>query len=193
MKIAARRTVVIISIILLSVLIGFAYYLIGGAVDRGAHPRPEQYSAYIERYSSEYGVPEYIVYAVILEKSGFVSNLVSEDGRVGLMQISPDTFRWLLTLTKETLEPGMLYEPETNIRYGTYMMSYLYTKYNRWETVYVAMEAGVNATEVWKDDPAYADANGNFIKIPDADVEREVKKIEKSADMYMKLYYSENQ
>jgi len=101
-KNAAQRSAVIIVIILLSVLIGYIYHIIWHNIDLKNHPR--EYSEFVVKYSQQYGVPEYIVYAVILRESNFKSNYLSEDGRIGLMQISPDKFRWLLSLTKEELD-----------------------------------------------------------------------------------------
>ena len=188
-KDTARKSAVIIGIILLALLCGYLYQLIGHGADLKKHPR--QYEEYVEKYAAEYGVPEQVIYATILNQSGFCSNYVSDDGRIGLMQLSPDTLRWLTSMTKETLEAGILYDPETNIKYGTYMMSYLYTKYNRWKTVAAMMvtdEATVNA---WTDNPAYSDEHGNLTDIPDKAVENLVEQIEDDTEMYRKLYYAE--
>ena len=188
-KDTARKSAVIIGIILLALLCGYLYQLIGHGADLKKHPR--QYEEYVEKYAAEYGVPEQVIYATILNQSGFRSNYVSDDGRIGLMQLSPDTLRWLTSMTKETLEAGILYDPETNIKYGTYMMSYLYTKYNRWKTVAAMMvtdEATVNA---WTDNPAYSDEHGNLTDIPDKTVENLVEQIVDDTEMYRMLYYAE--
>lgn len=188
-KETAQKSAVIIGILLLSVLCGYVYQLIGHSVDVKNHPR--EYESYVRKYSAEYGVPEYIVYAVILNESGFESNRLSDDGRIGLMQIEPSTFKWLTSLTKETLEPGILYDPETNIKYGTYMMSYLYTKYNRWKTV-VAIMAADEATVVrWMSDDANTDEHGNLTKIPDKRLAGFISGIENDIETYRELYYSE--
>jgi soluble lytic murein transglycosylase len=184
-----KRTVVIICILALSVLIGFIVQLIGDAGDRNSHPRPAEYSPIVEKYSLEFGVPEYIVYSLILNQSGFESNRVSEKGEIGLTQLSPDTLRWLTSLTKEELDPGILYDPDTNIRYGTYMLSYLYTHYNRWEAVYSAFKVGKDTVEVWLDTPSLCDENGNLKKIPDEETEKFVRDVKKDAEKYRDLYY----
>ncbi|MBE6616751.1 MAG: lytic transglycosylase domain-containing protein [Ruminococcaceae bacterium] len=186
-KNAAQRSVVIVTIILLSILIGYVSHIIGNKIDIAGHPR--EYTEYVEKYSAEYGVPEYIVYAIILTESDFTSNKVSEDGEIGLMQLSPETFRWLTSLTKEELESGILYDPETNIKYGTYMLSYLYTQHNRWKTVLAVYDAGADAVAEWMEDEKCIDENGNLVTIPDSHTAKYVETVEKELDIYRELYY----
>ena len=185
----AQRSAVIILIVLLSLLCGYVFQLIGHKADIKKHPRI--FEDYVEKYSAEYGVPEYIMYAYILNQSDFMSNRVSEDGRIGLMQISPDTLRWLTSMTKETLESGILYDPETNIKYGTYMMSHLYTNYSRWKTVVAIMLTDEETVTEWMTHPEYTDERGNLTDIPDKTVEEKVERIEDDIETYRKLYYSE--
>ena len=120
LKYAAERSAVIITILLLAVLIGYLYSSVWHSIDLRSHPR--DYSEFVETYAAAYGVPEDLIYGVILTGSEFRSNPVSADGRVGLMQLSDATFARLTRITKETLDPGILYDPETNSRYGTYRM-----------------------------------------------------------------------
>lgn len=189
-KNAAKRSAVIIVILVLSIIIGFAYQHIWHNIDLKNHPR--EYSEYVEKYAADYGVPEYIVYSVIHEKSSFQSNKLSDDGRIGLMQISPDTLNWLTSLTKEELDAGILYDPDTNIKYGTYMLSYLFTKYGRWNAVLAAYEVGTSTVDLWMKDTDNLDVNGNLVKIPEKTTSSTVAEIEKSMDVYYKLYYKEN-
>ncbi|MBQ7921330.1 MAG: lytic transglycosylase domain-containing protein [Clostridia bacterium] len=182
------RSIVIITILILSVISGTIYQAIWHRIDLNNHPR--QYTEYVEKYAAQYGVPEYIIYAVIKNESDFASNMLSENGEIGLMQISPETFSWLLTLTKETQDPGILYDPETNIRYGTYMLSYLFTEYSRWTTVFAIYDAGEEQVTEWMKRPELVDDIGNLKKIPDEAVDEYVKSVEETMEIYQKLYYS---
>lgn len=182
------HSLVIITILLLSILSGSIYQAVWHRIDLKNHPR--EYTEYVQKYSAEYGVPEYIIYAVIKNESNFASNHLSETGEIGLMQISPETFSWLLTLTKENLDTGILYDPETNIRYGTYMLSYLFTEYSRWTTVFAIYDAGETEVNRWMQNPELIDDIGNLKKIPDKAVEEYVNAIEETMGIYQKLYYS---
>ncbi len=188
-KNAAARSAVIIIILILSVIIGYVYQLVWHNIDLKNHPR--EYNEYVEKYSAEYGVPEYIVYSVIHSTSGFKSNLLADDGRIGLMQLSPETFRFLTYLTKEELNEGILYDPDTNIKYGTYMLSYLFTKYGRWKTALAAYVAGIDTVDGWMTDSENLDINGNLVEIPDGKVAELVKDMEEKIETYFELYYDE--
>ena len=182
------RSVVIVVILCLSLAIGFVYQTIWHKIDLNNHPR--DFSEYVTKYAEEYGVPEYILYAVIKTESNFESNKLSEDGEIGLMQISPETFDWLLTLTKENKEAGILYDPETNIRYGAYMMSYLYTEYSRWNTVFAIMDAGRDTVDRWMTDRKLVDELGNLVVFPEEDTEMYVSQVNETLEVYRNLYYT---
>lgn len=190
-KNAVRRSVVIITILLLSAVIGYVYSYVWDRIDLKNHPR--DYRELVETYSSAYGVPEDILYAVILTGSDFESNRVSEDGRIGLTQLSPSTFERLTRITKEELSSGMLYDPDTNIRYGAYRLSYLYTKYGRWHTVLAAHIADDEALiDLWLENDEYTDGNGGLSVIPSTTISDAVSEIEDAAECYHRLYYAEN-
>ncbi len=187
-KNAVQRSAVIVTILILSVLCGYLYQFVGHRLDLKNHPRA--YAEFVEKYASEYGVPEYMVYAVIHQESGFTSNKVSDDGRIGLMQLTPETFRFLTSITREELDTGILYDPETNIKYGTYYLAHLFTEHSRWKTVLAVYLNDKQTVEEWCADPDHTDENGNLIRIPDADAADKVEKTEKTAELYQKLYYS---
>ncbi len=183
------RSLVIVVILCLSLLSGFLYQTLWHRVDVRNHPR--DFAEYVTKYGAEYGVPEYILYAVIKTESDFESNKLSDAGEIGLMQLSPETFDWLTTLTKEDLDPGILYDPETNIRLGAYMMSYLYTEYSRWNTVFAILDAGQAAVDDWMRDRALVDGLGNLVKIPDKTTEAYVEQVNATMGIYQELYYNE--
>lgn len=188
MRVVLRRSLAAILIIALSIGIGYAYDNIRDRIDRYLYPI--EYSEYVERYSTLYGVPVHIIYGIIKVESDFQSNAVSSAGAVGLMQITPDTFDWLCTLQKETLDEGMLYDPETNIRYGVYYLSYLYREFGLWDSVYAAYNAGPTRVKEWSADPRYADANGVLIEIPYPETKAYTKKVNDAAELYQKLYFT---
>ncbi len=186
-KKALIRSGVIVSILVLSVLTGFLFQFIWDKVDRANYPR--EYSEYVEQYAGQYGVPEPVVYAVIKTESDFSSGAVSDAGAVGLMQIMPETFNWLMTMTQESLEAGMLYDPGTNIKYGTYYLSYLYLRYGSWNEVFAAYNAGHANVDDWLENTEYVDENGKLVQIPYEETKNYVKKVTHAIDVYKRLYY----
>ena len=189
LKKAILRSVAVIVIVSLSILSGILINNILDKMDRSSHPRPDDYADFVTKYSAEYGVPEYIIYAVIKTESDFDISAKSSDGAIGLMQIMPSTFEWLSGLLDESYEPGMLYDPETNIRYGTYYLSYLYSIYVRWGTVYAAYNAGPAAVDGWLADGQYSNDGMSLDYIPYDETRGYVASVEKAAELYRKLYY----
>ena len=152
------------------------------------YPRPERYAGIVSKYSAEYGVPEYVIYAVILSESSFDADAKSGAGAIGLMQLMPATFDWLLMWTGEDLAPEMISDPETNVKYGTYLLRYLYLKYENWDTVYAAYNAGLGRVDGWLADPAYS-ADGALTDIPIEETKNYVVKVASAAVKYQELYY----
>ncbi len=189
---AIKRSAVILLIIGLSLGIGFGIDAICNAIDKKTHPR--LYMEYVEKYSEEYSVPKSVILSVIKCESDFKSNAVSSAGAVGLMQMMPDTFTWLSSdKLKENHAVGMLYDPETNIKYGTYYLSYLHGLFGNWETVYAAYNCGPGQVKEWQEDSRYADANGILRDIPIKETKKYVSRVKKAEALYTKLYFSEGE
>ena len=150
---------------------------------------PQGYSEYVAVYADKYGIPENLLYSVIRTESGFESGAVSRVGAVGLMQIMPSTFKWLTDdILFEHLEVGMLYDPETNVRYGTYYLSYLYDRYGDWELALAAYNGGLGNVDKWLADDQYADGEGGLKKIPFKETRQFVSRVTGAWEKYDRLY-----
>ena len=150
---------------------------------------PQDYAEYVTVYAETYGIPENLVYSVIRTESDFESGAISRVGAIGLMQLMPDTFKWLTDdVLFEHMEVGMLYDPETNIRYGTYYLSYLYDRYGNWDLALAAYNGGLGNVDKWLADPAYADGLGGLKKIPFKETRQFVKRVSEAWEKYDKLY-----
>ena len=75
-----------------------------------------EFEEYVTKYSSEFDVPEALVYAVIRTESNFDPEARSNVGAIGLMQLMPDTLDWLSRLLDEDNPTGEINDPETNIK-----------------------------------------------------------------------------
>lgn len=183
----SRRALVILLLAVIAIGLGFLGDFIITCIEKNAYPR--EYAEYVEVYSQKYGVPESLVFAVIHTESGFDSGAVSSAGAVGLMQMMPDTFAWLTDeILFEHLESGMLYDPETNIKYGTYLLSRFYDRYGDWELTLAAYNGGVGNVDSWLEDPEYSDGEGGLKKIPFKETRNYVKKVADARDTYERLY-----
>jgi soluble lytic murein transglycosylase len=191
MKWNVQRLIALLLLIALSVGFGFAYDATATAVEKNRYPRPEWLESAVQVRAEKYAVPEAMIWAVLRNESRFESNAVSEDGRIGLMQLTPDRFYFVATEIMEIDSPdaGLLYDPATNLEYGVAYLSYLYRQYGVWDLVFAAYRAGTGAVDAWLTSPAYTDENGLLIEIPDRDVAQYVKKMNKAVDLYRALYY----
>lgn len=186
MKKALLHSLVVLLIITLSLACGWAYTAISDRIDRKNYPC--LYEEYVQTYSVKFGVPEHIIYAVIKTESDFSSNAVSSVGAIGLMQLMPQTFDWVKMKLGEEGTSALLYDPETNIRYGTFYLSYLKMRYGVWTTAFAAYNAGFGRVDEWLENPDYADANGILLDTPYAETTAYMKKINKTIEIYDRLY-----
>ena len=185
-----HRAAVIAILAVAAIGLGFLTDFLITCFEKRAYPR--EYTEYVENYAEQYGVPETLVFAVIRTESSFDSGAVSSAGAVGLMQMMPETFSWLTNeILFDPLDEGMLHDPETNVKYGTYLLSRLYDRYADWELALAAYNGGVGNVDQWLEDPEYADGQGGLKKIPFKETRQYVKKVADAWDMYERLYGEE--
>ena len=191
MKLNIWRVAAFFLLIALSVGFGFAFDAIATSVERSKYPRPEEWSELIAETAEDYGIPEMIVWAIVCEGSDFASNATASDGRIGLMQLSPARFAEISQELFGKSEPDtrLLYDPATNLQYGTAWLSHLYEQYGIWDLTFAAYYAGTDAVNAWLTDPAYVDENGILKQIPDPDTATYVHHVKESVEIYRKLYY----
>ena len=189
-----KRTIIIIILICVAVGLGYVYEITSSIIEKRAYPL--LYEDFVEKYSTEYNVPREIVYSVIKTESSFRSNAESHRGAIGLMQITPDTFDWLMTKTGEKLDRGMLYDPNTNIRYGTYFLRYLFREFEEyndeaWNLAFAAYNAGLNRVKGdWMNNPEYIE-NGKILYIPFEETRNYIEKVNKAIGIYRRLYFKD--
>jgi len=186
MKKAILRSFAVLMILSLSVCFGYLYSRFYEKYERASYPC--DFEEYVSKYSTQFGVPKEIIYSVIKTESDFQSNAVSHAGAVGLMQITKDTCDWVAMKLGERSEFALMYDPETNIRYGTYLISYLKLEYENWDTVFCAYNAGFGNVNKWLSDPKYSDGNGVLKDIPFAETRAYVEKVNESRKIYERLY-----
>lgn len=177
-------------ILLLALAVLLGYVTDFGLVQWEHHLYPIDFSEQVTEYARQYDLNEYMVYALIKELSNFQSNHVSEDGRIGLMQLSKETFLWLTQdQLGEHLDAGLLYEPSTNIRYGCYYLLYLTTRYESWDAVLAAYLRGTDIVDRWYEEwELTRDETMPEFVIPDEITRENVSKIQRIIDKYQELY-----
>lgn len=160
---------------------GYQYYI------RLTHPIG--YDSYVEKYSAEYGIDKYLVYAVIKTESSYDPKAVSNVGARGLMQIMEETFDWIkFRMGDEETEYSDMFDPEKNIRYGCFLLGFLYEEFGNIDAAMSAYHAGRGAVNSWLSDSRYSRDGVHLDKIPIRDTAHYVDKINSAMQTYIRLY-----
>ncbi|MEG2596921.1 MAG: dephospho-CoA kinase, partial [Oscillospiraceae bacterium] len=105
---------------------------------------PQKYANFVIPYANEYEVDPNLVYAVIKCESSFRPNVVSKAQARGLMQITEEAYNWAKSKMGETEihQYDDLFDPELNIKYGTFILSMLLQEFDSSENALSAYHAG---------------------------------------------------
>lgn len=186
-RIFKAQTVLIILIVAL--LLGALFDLVYRAAETNLI-FPKKYSELVSKYSKEFSVPEELIYATIKVESGFKSDAVSSVGAIGLMQMLPETYEWLAEKRGEKYDPALLYDPDTNIRFGTYYLQYLYSRFGSWEKATIAYNWGEGNFSAFLASQKYIE--GDYSSIPVAETRAYVEKVNNFKEKYKSLYSERN-
>ena len=106
------------------------------------------------------------------------------------MQLMPVTYDWIRTRLGEDsqAEPeGGIFDPELNLRYGIYYLSYLYGEFGVWETAWAGYNAGPNIVKQWLQDSRYSEDGVTLHTIPYTETANYVVKVGDAREYYQRL------
>lgn len=150
---------------------------------------PLDYVDEIERYSKEYDLDKYLVMGIISTESGFDVDAESHKEAKGLMQVKDDTALWCVEHFNMDISESDILSPESNIRIGCAYVRYLKDRYEGNSlTAIAAYNAGPGNVDKWLSQPRYSDGGTTLNTIPFAETAEYVKKVQKRAKIYKKLY-----
>ena len=151
---------------------------------------PLRYRDLLEKYASQYNLDPALVASVILCESSFNPKAVSYLGAKGLMQLMPETARWVAGKFNTGYSDEELFDPETNIKYGCWFLSYLTGKFGGdTRAVTAGYHAGGGQVEAWLSDDRYA-KDGELAHIPFNDTRAYVDRVTKAYVVYTRHYYA---
>ncbi len=186
------RLHVLAGILLAIPILLFAALCIGIATDEVTHRTynrfyPRKYIALVELAAERWDIPESVIYGVIHTESGFDEHAVSHANAIGLMQLTADTYDWIYFLRREECSPDTIAIPAYNIDAGAYLLSWLYARYGRWDTVYAAYNAGYARVNQWLEDPEIS-RDGILVNIPINETKQYVIRCTEAEEIYRMLY-----
>lgn len=151
---------------------------------------PIGYKNLILKHSKEYEIDPYLVASVINVESKYDKNAVSIKDARGLMQIGPQTGQWASeVLGIDNYTPELLYDPDINIRIGTWYLNTLFKEFNgNMQLVLASYNAGSGNVRKWlKDDNCSLDGS-TLSTIPFKETEDYVTRIDKNYKIYSTIY-----
>lgn len=152
------------------------------------------YRDLIEKYAWERGIQPAFIAAIIYCESRFDPQALSEVGAMGLMQIRDSTGEWIAEKLgeKDGFTSEKLYDPETNIRYGTWYLQFLKDLFgNDLVKIAAGYHAGQGAVASWLENPEYSPDGENLRVIPYADTKQYVERVRTAYEMYLKHHYNQ--
>ena len=92
---------------------------------------PLEYAQIVRGHARNYGLEPQLLAAVIYTESKFDARARSRSGAIGLMQLLPETAKGIAARTGgRSFEVADLYDPEINVRYGSWYLRHLLAKYD---------------------------------------------------------------
>ena len=168
--------IVVLGIIISSLLIAALY--------------PILYKEYVNKYSEEYGLDPFLVLSVIKTESSFDENATSNKDARGLMQISDRTGKWAAeSLNLKNYRVDSLYNPEINIRIGTWYLNKLIGQFGDIDLALAAYNAGSGNVETWLKDKNYSKDGKKLHQIPFNETREYISKIKKNHNIYRIIYW----
>jgi soluble lytic murein transglycosylase len=112
---------------------------------------PLKYEQIVRGHARNYQLDPALLAAVIYQESKFRSDAKSDSGAIGLMQLQPETAKGIAIRTGGSrFQTSDLYNPEINVRYGSWYLRHLLDKYDDEKTALAAYNAGQRNVDDWR-------------------------------------------
>ena len=161
------------------------------AAERAQHPL--YYEEWIRQYADMQGIDPALVASIILCESSYDPQAVSRLGARGLMQLMEDTAGWVAHKLDEDdadYSFDLLFDPETNIRFGSWYLGYLSRRFGGdAKKIVCAYHAGQGNVDSWLKNPEYSSDGVTLDKIPTQDTASYAGRVLRAIDVYHKYYF----
>jgi len=154
---------------------------------------PISYQWIIGKYSKQFDVDPHLVAAIINVESRYDKDAISHKEARGLMQLSASTGFWgAEALNIENFNLDMLFDPDTNIRIGSWYLNTLAKEFdNNFQLMIAAYNGGSGNVGKWIKDSRYSDDGISLKKIPFKETRDYVERVSKNYEVYRILYRNE--
>jgi soluble lytic murein transglycosylase len=144
---------------------------------------PLRYEEIVRGHARNYSLDPALLAAVIYQESKFEADARSSSGAIGLMQLLPDTAKGIAIHTGgNAFRVEDLYDPEINVRYGSWYLRHLLAKYGDERMALAAYNAGQTNVDRWRRD-------GTGIRF--AETRAYVERVAELKEIYRRAYGDE--
>lgn len=141
---------------------------------------PLEYEQIVRGHARNYRLDPALLAAVIYQESKFRADAKSEAGAIGLMQLQPETAQGIAIRTGGSrFQTSDLYNPEINVRYGSWYLRHLLDKYDEEKAALAAYNAGQRNVDTWR-------AQGKGIQF--SETRAYVDRVEELKQVYRRAY-----
>ena len=112
---------------------------------------PRAFAPIVQERASRYGVRTSVIWGVMREESTFAVDAKSGAGAVGLMQLMPDTAKWMAKGTDVAVNDASLRTAETSVELGSKLLARLFTTQVRYPYVLAGYNAGEGASKRFRE------------------------------------------
>ncbi|MBO8171841.1 MAG: lytic transglycosylase domain-containing protein [Bacillaceae bacterium] len=185
MKITSKEILLLLTLVSLFLLLNSA------TVWKAMYPI--HYQEEVKTASRQYDVDPYLILSIIQIESNFNHNRISKKGAVGLMQLMPDTARWVIEqagFPEESIYN--LDQPVINVHLGSWYLSFLDRKFNGNETAVVAAyNAGPGNVERWLSEGTWDGRMETIEHIPYGETRHYLHRVFYYYGRYIEIYEDE--
>ncbi|MGH1396590.1 MAG: transglycosylase SLT domain-containing protein [Trichormus sp.] len=153
---------------------------------------PFPYMQIIEKWSSQRQLNPLLVTALMRQESRFERKIKSVAGATGLMQVMPDTGKWIASKIQVDNKTLNLEDPNDNIMLGTWYLNYTHERYNNNSMLAIASyNAGPGNVSRWLQTLPNQDPDEFVEAIPFNETRDYVRQVFGNYWNYLRLYNPE--
>lgn len=162
----------------------------GAARWTAAQMYPWEFRALTQRTAVSSDLDPFTLAALVQAESGWDPGATSRQGALGLMQVMPDTARFVARrIGVAEPVPEKLYDPELNLRLGAWYLADLRRQFGgRMVPAIAAYNSGAENVQQWLAQGRWDGTAAHADRIPFAETRAYVQRIDRSTTWYRRLY-----